>query len=118
MRKKLILYFKRRNHARKQWVSRALNSSDSLLGLSPQQMTSVLPGQLLLEVKQTKVQTRSVTLSLQCHGDKIAFEKQNSLRKSVAVISDLDDLDVFFCSLSGKHYNEHCAGLLCALACQ
>jgi len=29
MRKKLILYFKRRNHARKQWVSRELNMFDS-----------------------------------------------------------------------------------------
>lgn len=39
MRKKLILYFKRRNHARKQWVSR------ELLGPRPWQM-----GQLLLQL--------------------------------------------------------------------
>lgn len=50
MRKKLILYFKRRNHARKQWVSRELDIFDSLLGLSPWRMTSVKLGQLLLEV--------------------------------------------------------------------
>lgn len=49
MRKKLILYFKRRNHARKQWVSLELNIPVSLLGCSPWQMTSVKMGQLLLE---------------------------------------------------------------------
>lgn len=58
MRKKLILYFKRRNHARKQWVSRERNILDSLLGPSLWWMTSVKLGQLLLEVsghfRQTK----------------------------------------------------------------
>lgn len=34
MRKKLILYFKRRNHARKQWVSIELHIFDSLLALA------------------------------------------------------------------------------------
>lgn len=51
MRKKLILYFKRRNHARKQWVSRVLHILDPLLRLSPWLMISVKLGQLLLEVR-------------------------------------------------------------------
>lgn len=39
MRKKLILYFKRRNHARKQWVSRQFNILDTLPGPGQWQMT-------------------------------------------------------------------------------
>lgn len=50
MRKKLILYFKRRNHARKQWVSLECNIFDSLLGPNLWRMTGVKLGQLLLEV--------------------------------------------------------------------